>query len=163
MLKDLSLIIFALFIVIAWYAAPFDLGGNIADKPIETPKIINLAGDPISALQKDKNLNDEIDAFIVSFDAKQENYIQQNGKYFQGSDKADKVPGLTKGWTDISVDKAILPFNVRVNEYVAPGNIKGWQAYFYVFVGEDRYSKSIGKGPNANQYSYDWRQDEKPY
>ena len=133
--------------------------GLIIEKIDSNPKDQNVI-----TLQASTTLNNAISSFLSSLDTKQSDYIQTEGKYFQGLDssKGGKPHYQTKNYSDLGIDTN-QPFIVKINQYKTPDGVCGWQATVSIIVDKNRYSKSIGKGPNASIYGYDWQKDEKPY
>ncbi len=113
-----------------------------------------------------------LEANLADFEAKQEAFLaSKGGRYFQGiitpavppKDGSTKEPVLTRKPTDQAEDwgafgKALstLPCSVEIHVYEGPKG-KGWTLHLHALTDKDeRLTRSIGFGPEAEDNAKDW-------
>jgi len=98
-----------------------------------------------------------ISALLPSIEAYQASYISSHPYYFQGlrthaitpvenrnADRLSFAPSVkVTTWSDTGLIGQQFPFSIEINEYVAPGNNKGWQIIFHSSDGEKYIVSSV--------------------
>ena len=172
MFKVLALTILSVLLALSFLA-----GSPKEEIQIETPKTFGTIADDVSTLKNDATLNSQIDTVLSVIATRQGNYIKSSDTYFQGLSTHSVPPtyGTTavpdklavkphyqsKGWTDFGQDNTALPFAIRINQMVYPDKSKGYQVIFLITLNNNRYSKTIGYGLQADQFTHDWEYAEK--
>jgi len=116
-------------------------------------------------------LDNAVNLLLPAIESYQADYIKSAPKYFEGLPTHSVVPtketladklnqkrdGKETTWNDTGLLPATLPFSVEVNEYVAPGDNKGWSVSFRVSDGEKTFLKTFGYGVEAEARTHDWK------
>lgn len=93
---------------------------------------------------------------------KQAKYLARTGRYFQGIETHSVPPSAltapdraalkphyqSEGWVGCEITlPATMEFSLRVDQYVAPGNVPGWVATVTGTINGKIWTRSKGEGP----------------